>query len=43
MKRFFAVTFLALFSMSALSACNTIGGAGEDIEKGGEAVQDAAS
>lgn len=26
----------------ALSACNTMEGAGEDIERGGEAVQDAA-
>ncbi len=40
---------LALLSMlailgpvSALSGCNTIGGAGKDIERGGEKIQDGA-
>ncbi|EPC02862.1 hypothetical protein L861_23920 [Litchfieldella anticariensis FP35 = DSM 16096] len=42
MKRFFAMALLALFCASVLSGCNTIRGAGEDIERGGEAVQDAA-
>jgi entericidin B len=31
-----------LGSMSALSACNTVAGAGKDIERGGEKVQGAA-
>jgi entericidin B len=40
------LTVLAMLSMfgtlSALSGCNTIAGAGKDIERGGEAVQDSA-
>lgn len=43
MKRFIAFSLLALFSAGVLAGCNTIGGAGEDIEQGGEAVQDAAN
>jgi predicted small secreted protein len=31
-----------LGSMSALSGCNTVAGAGKDIERGGEKVQGAA-
>lgn len=34
------LSIIALFS--TLAACNTISGAGKDIEKGGEHVQDAA-
>ena len=30
------------FSLFALSACNTIEGVGEDIEAGGDAIEDAA-
>jgi len=30
------------FSAAALSACNTVEGAGEDIESAGEAIQDGA-
>lgn len=30
-----------LGSMGALSACNTLSGAGKDIERGGEKIQDA--
>ncbi|WP_251977625.1 entericidin A/B family lipoprotein [Salinicola avicenniae] len=43
MKRLIALTLLALFGAGALAGCNTVGGAGQDIEEGGEAVQDAAS
>lgn len=38
-------TLLALFMSSVfvmLAGCNTVAGAGKDIEKGGEAVQDTA-
>ncbi len=38
-------TLLALFMSSVfvmLTGCNTVAGAGKDIEKGGEAVQDTA-
>ncbi|MFP4281435.1 MAG: entericidin [Verrucomicrobiota bacterium] len=31
-----------LFSLCALSACNTIGGAGDDLEAAGEAISDEA-
>lgn len=33
---------LAGFSVAALSACNTVEGAGKDIESTGEAIQDGA-
>lgn len=31
----------AFVPMGALTACNTLSGAGEDIERGGEKIQDA--
>lgn len=37
----FSIILTALAAIS-LSACNTIQGAGKDIERGGEKVQDAA-
>ena len=43
MKKILSLVFLSLFAVSLLSGCNTFRGAGEDIERGGEAVQDAAS
>ena len=42
MKRLMAVMLLAMFSMGALSACNTIAGAGKDVQKVGEKVEDKA-
>ncbi|REC94636.1 entericidin A/B family lipoprotein [Kushneria indalinina] len=42
MKKWMSMTLIALFSAAALSACNTVGGAGEDISSGGESIQDAA-
>lgn len=37
----FATLFLALFgTMTLVSACETIQGAGQDIENAGEAIQD---
>lgn len=33
---------ITTFSAAALSACNTVEGAGEDIENTGEAIQDGA-
>ncbi|MBI1367855.1 MAG: entericidin A/B family lipoprotein [Planctomycetes bacterium] len=35
------VMMLAALALLALASCNTIHGAGKDIEKGGEAIQDA--
>ncbi|WP_252860472.1 MULTISPECIES: entericidin A/B family lipoprotein [Halomonas] len=32
-----------LITAGALAGCNTIAGAGQDVEEGGQAVQDAAS
>ncbi len=42
MKRLMAMVMLAMFSMATLSACNTIAGAGKDIEKAGEKIEDKA-
>ncbi len=42
MKRLMAVMLLAMFSMGTLSACNTIAGAGKDVQKVGEKVEDKA-
>jgi len=33
---------LGMFSMAVLSGCNTVAGAGKDVQKAGEKVQDAA-
>ncbi|QFU03077.1 entericidin B membrane lipoprotein [Halomonas sp. THAF5a] len=40
MKRILALGLVALFTASLLSGCNTIRGAGQDIEEGGEAIQE---
>lgn len=42
MKRLTAMLLLALFSMGTLSACNTMAGVGEDVQKVGEKVEDKA-
>ncbi len=42
MKRLTALLLLALFSMGTLSACNTIAGAGKDVKKAGEKVEEKA-
>jgi predicted small secreted protein len=42
MKRLFALLLLAMFSMSTLTACNTMAGAGKDVQKVGEKVEDKA-
>lgn len=41
MKKLFSILSLVAIC-STLGACNTISGAGKDIEKGGEKVQNAA-
>ncbi|KAF0811655.1 hypothetical protein IGB42_03813 [Andreprevotia sp. IGB-42] len=40
MKRFIALAMLLI--ASSLAACNTVKGAGQDIQKGGEKLEDAA-
>ncbi|MDG2517038.1 entericidin A/B family lipoprotein [Lysobacter soli] len=42
MKRLMALLLLAMFSMSFLSACNTVAGAGKDVQSAGEKVEDKA-
>lgn len=41
MKKLFAVLSLGLV-FAGLTGCNTIAGAGKDVERGGEKVQDVA-
>jgi entericidin A len=43
MKRLMAMLLMALFSTAVLSGCNTIAGAGKDVQKAGEAVEDTAT
>ena len=42
MKRSMALLLVAMFSMSFLSACNTVAGAGKDMQGAGEKVEDKA-
>lgn len=42
MKRLIALMLLALFSAGFVTACNTMEGAGQDVQKVGEKVEDAA-
>lgn len=42
MKRMIALLMLAMFSTATLSACNTMAGAGKDVQKVGEKVEDKA-
>ena len=39
MQRFVALMLLALFSSATLTACNTMAGAGKDVQKAGEKVE----
>jgi entericidin B len=41
MKRF-GLIFASIFSLITIAACNTVEGAGRDIEATGEAIQDGA-
>ncbi|HCR98624.1 MAG: entericidin A/B family lipoprotein [Halomonas sp.] len=43
MKKLLATGFILLMTAGALAGCNTVAGAGQDVERGGQAVQDAAS
>ncbi|HEY4561008.1 MAG TPA: entericidin A/B family lipoprotein [Lysobacter sp.] len=42
MKRLTALLLLAMFSMSTLTACNTMAGVGKDVSKVGDKVEDKA-
>jgi predicted small secreted protein len=37
------VSMLSLLCLTALAACNTVSGAGQDIERGGQAIEDTAN
>jgi predicted small secreted protein len=39
MKRLFALAILACFSTATLTACNTMAGAGKDVQKAGQKVE----
>jgi predicted small secreted protein len=39
MKRLIALMLLAMFSTATLTACNTVAGAGKDVQKAGEKVE----
>jgi len=41
-KTFWACLLLALSALTMLTACNTLEGAGKDIENAGEAIQESA-
>ncbi|TWI03044.1 putative small secreted protein [Luteimonas cucumeris] len=43
MKRLIALMLLAMFSLGTLSACNTVKGAGQDVKKAGEKIEDTAN
>ena len=42
MKNYLKIASMCLFAL-ALTACNTIDGAGQDVEEAGETIQDAAN
>ncbi|MFP7722412.1 entericidin A/B family lipoprotein [Lysobacter sp. A3-1-A15] len=42
MKRLITLMLVAMFSMGTLTACNTMAGVGEDVQKVGEKVEDKA-
>jgi len=42
MKRVVALMLLSMFSVAMLAGCNTVAGAGKDVQKAGEKVEDAA-
>jgi predicted small secreted protein len=39
MKRLIVLTMMAMFSTATLTPCNTMAGAGKDVQKVGEKVQ----
>lgn len=42
MKKQFIILMTALFALTGLAACNTMEGMGQDIEAGGDAIEDSA-
>ena len=42
LQRLVVLMIMAMFSMGTLTACNTVAGAGKDIEGAGDKIEDAA-
>jgi entericidin A len=42
MKQLVIAMFATLLSLSALTGCNTVGGFGQDVQKAGDKIEDAA-
>ena len=42
MKRLITLMLISMFTMGTLTACNTMAGAGQDVQKVGEKVEDKA-
>lgn len=42
MKRLTALLFIALFTAGTFTACNTVRGAGQDVQEVGEQMEDTA-
>lgn len=42
MKRLTALLLLALFTAGTLTACNTVRGAGQDVQRAGEKLEESA-
>ena len=42
MKRIVALLLVSIFSSGMLTACNTVAGAGKDVQKAGEKVEEKA-
>ena len=42
-KRLVYISMLTLFSLNFLTACNTVAGAGKDIEAAGDKIDDTAT
>ncbi len=42
MKRVILLMMLAMFSAAVMSGCNTVAGAGKDIQKAGDKIEDKA-
>lgn len=42
MKRLITLMLLSMFTMGTMTACNTMAGVGEDVQKAGEKVENEA-
>ena len=42
MKQLVIAMFATLLSLAALTGCNTVGGFGQDVQKAGDKIEDAA-